>query len=246
MRFIDSHVHLGQYAELGPILRYAKSSETLLLAAGTDKEDSLLTLKFADENVGRVIPFVGVHPSEALRGGSVAWLEEAATKAAGLGEIGLDPSYSETGEGSAQRLLFDAQLDLAKSRSKPIQVHSRGAESQVLDVLGSRSRLEVLLHWFEGEAQSHAAADRGYMVSFGPALLFSKKLQRMASSYPLELILTETDGPVKFAPLGGVGGPWAVPSVVFRLAEIKGISFDEVSEVVSNNCNRYLGLGGKG
>ena len=113
MRFIDSHVHVGQYAELEPILKYAKSSETLLLGVSTNRNDSMLTLEFARENAGRVIPFVGVHPSEVTTALDLDWLGGAAQNAAGLGEIGLDPKYSEIGPGSGQLNAFQMQLELA-------------------------------------------------------------------------------------------------------------------------------------
>jgi TatD DNase family protein len=97
-----------------------------------------------------------------------------------------------------------------------------------------------LLHWFNGESEMRRAEGKGYFVSFGPALLESRKLQRMASAYSLDLILVESDGPVPFAPLGGAEGPLTVPSVVFKLAELKGVPFEEMAEKTARNAMDYL------
>ena len=90
------------------------------------------------------------------------------------------------------------------------------------------------------------AAAKGFLVSFGPALLYSKKLQRIASSYPDDLILSESDGPVAFSALGGTGGPMAVPSVVFKLAQLKGEPFEEMASTLAKNCSTYLRSSEKG
>jgi TatD DNase family protein len=239
-------LHLSQYEDPANLLKFAKSSGTLLLLLSTNRSDSMITLRFADENAGWVVPFVGVHPSEALVETSLDWVETATRGAEGVGEIGLDPRYSEAKAGSPQMENFQRQLSIAERQSKPVQVHSRGAEKECLGQLGSYSPNGVLLHWFEGESEVKEAADRGYFVSFGPALLYSRKLQRMASEYPADLILSESDGPVTFSALGGASGAWLIPSVVFKLAELKRDSFESLSEGVARNCAAYLGKGGKG
>lgn len=227
-------------------MEFATSSETLLLACSTGKENSMLTLQFARENGRLVRPFVGVHPSEALVEPELSWLAPVLGEAAGVGEIGLDPKYSEVAEGSPQTKVFEEQLALAQRHGKPVQVHSRGAEAKCIDKLSAFTLRAVLLHWFEGESLAREAADRGYFVSFGPALLYSKKLQRLAAAYNEDLLLSESDGPVRFAPLGGAGGPWLVPSVVFKLAELRRKLFEDMAQVLVRNCVNYLGDLGKG
>ena len=246
MRFIDSHLHLADSPEPAGLLSYARESDSLYFAASTSRSTSMITLKFAEENAERVRAFVGVHPSEAEREGDGGWLAGALEAATGVGEIGLDPSYSEVGENSAQLRLFRSQLSAAEQSGKPVQVHSRGAAAQCLTHLRSHSLRGVLLHWFEDENLLREACDLGCLVSFGPALLYSKKLQRMAAACHEDLVLTETDGPVAFAPLGGVGGPWLVPSVVFRLAQALHRSFEDTAVLVGRNAAGYLGARGKG
>jgi TatD DNase family protein len=196
-----------------------------------------LARKFPDT----VVSFIGVHPSEAARTGNLDWLAEAAGRASGIGEIGLDPAYSEVSEKSEQTRLFVHQLELAEKLGKPVQVHCRGSARTCLDMLTSYRLRSVLLHWFEDEATANVAAQRKCYVSFGPALLYSKKLKRIATAYADSLILTESDGPVSFSALGKIGGSFLIPSVVFRLAEAKRKTYEELGGMLVENCQAFLG-----
>ena len=245
MRFVDSHIHLYD-AEVRKQVNLARAAQTLLVACSEDLETSKAALMHAEACPETVKAFVGVHPSEALKVTSLAWLDQESRQASGIGEIGLDPKYSVKGPGSAQMKAFLAQLEIAQAVRKPIQVHSRDAERDCLDALGGFALGNVLMHWFQADALLQEVAERGYFVSFGPSLLYSKKLQRMAVRPPHDQVLTETDSPVPFGPLGGVHGPSLIPSVVFKLSELWGQGFDETRATLTGNAMRYLGLSEKG
>lgn len=245
VRFVDSHVHLSEYADATALLEAVKATGTTLLACSTDEVSSRKTVDFARENPSIVSALVGLHPSGAKESSELGWLPDLLSQAAGIGEIGLDPKYSDASSGSLQRRLFAAQLALAERARKPVQVHSRNAEADCIDELSTHRLASVLLHWFNGEPELGRAEGKGYFVSFGPALLESKKLQRMASRYSKDLILVESDGPVPFPSLGGIDGPHTVPSTVFKLAELKRVTFDEMAEMTSRNATAYLPAIGK-
>ncbi len=245
MRFIDSHVHLCEYGNHLSSLGLARYSETLLLSAGIDKATSLTTLEIAKSEPKLVKAFVGTHPSEAQAGTDLEWFVSALREAAGAGEIGLDPKYSEVAPDSPQMSLFTGQLVAVERAGKPVQVHSRGAEKTCLETLTSYRVGPVLMHWFQGEAELREVGDRGYFTSFGPALLHSKRLQRMASRLGPDRVLTESDGPVTFGPLDGAGGPSLIPTVVFKLAELWKMTFSEAEERLLRNGLSYLGSSGK-
>jgi TatD DNase family protein len=217
----------------------------LLLTCGVDRETSESGIQLATTE-HTVKAFVGVHPSEALKGGNLRWLTTALETASGVGEIGLDPKYSAIGAGSAQRKVFLTQLEAAEDGRRPVQVHSRGAESECLEVLGEFGLKSVLMHWFQSEEILPMVLKTEYFVSFGPSLLYSKKLQRMAASCNPQQVVTETDSPVPYGPLGGVHGPHLVPSVVFKLAELWGSTFEEARTTTSRNALRFLGATEKG
>lgn len=245
MKFYDAHVHLADL-DVEQTVRYALETGTAMCSAGVDLESSAKCLALGKRYSSAVLPFVGIHPSEAEKAVDSKGVRELAKSAKGIGEIGLDPGYSSIGEGSQQMLVFRGQLRIADALRLPIQVHTRGAEGRCLEELERFSGGRVLLHWFEGEELLGKAQDRGYFVSFGPAILYSKKLQRMASASDGGLILAESDGPVPFKPLGGASGPMLVPSVVMKLAEVRRASFEETSASMVLNAEVYLGRKGKG
>ena len=244
MRFVDSHLHLTEEGLPG-LVPWSMSSRTLMVTCGVDRESSREALKMAREHPGQVVAFVGIHPSEAAKSKGTGWLRSALAEAKGVGEVGLDPIYSSVGPGGAQMKVILAQLEMAQRLRKPVQIHSREAETAVLDVLGGFELRGVLMHWLESERALPPALERGYFVSYGPALLYSKRLQRMAAASPRSQVLTETDSPVAYRPLGAKG-PSLVPSVVFRLAELWGVRFEEARETLVANSLRFLGLPEKG
>ena len=239
--FIDSHVHLADSADLVQELAFARSSGSVLLAAGIDAASSRRSLALSEEHPSHIRAFVGVHPSEAEREGDPGCIRDLLRRAAGVGEVGLDPKYSEVGAGSHQMKVFRLQLGMAEEAGKPAQVHSRGAERACLEEIGTFRLKGVLLHWFQGEDCVPQARKADCFVSFGPALLVSKKLQRIAASWERDRVLVESDGPVRFSALGDAGGSWLVPSVVFRLAELWGEEFGQASRRVAASSLRFLG-----
>lgn len=245
MRFVDSHLHLDS-PDAEAIVRYAEASGGLLIACGVDEPTSVAVLAAAHGHPGSVFPFVGVHPSEVGKAPGLGWMQGALDKATGVGEVGLDPAYSPAGAGSPQAKSFQGQLEAAQERGLPVVVHSRGAEKQVLDTLATFRLKAVLMHWLESEEQLPSVVGRGYFASFGPAILYSKKLQRIASKADPALALAESDSPVAYAPLGGVHGPSLVPSVAFKLAELWRRPFEDVLHLTSDNAERFLGTRSKG
>ena len=241
MRLIDSHVHLSDYPDPSLPVKWASSVGILLVSAGVGAESSARTLSISAASPAFVRTFVGLHPSEAEKEKTVGWVEECLGSASGVGEIGLDPRYSEVSGTSLQMKLFEEQLSLAESCNKPVQVHSRGAERECLEVLSTFRLPAVQLHWFQRNDLARAASERGYYTSFGPALIISKKLQGMAAAWDIERVMAESDGPVRFTPFGGANGPLLVPSVVFKLAQAIRSTFDEASRVVRGNSLRFLG-----
>jgi TatD DNase family protein len=101
------------------------------------------------------------------------------------------------------------------------------------------------LHWFDGNLdQLKVSGDHGYLISFGPALLYSHKLQKLAHAADITTILTETDGPVRFrgAPFGEkLTMPSFVIHVVRKIAEIKSTSTETVEDAVRENFEQLLG-----
>jgi len=240
---LDVHVHLPAYADPAGVVAGAKRRGMRLVSVTVSPSEAAPNIALGRENHSTVKAFIGVHPSEAAS--SPRALEELSLlweAADGVGEVGLDPKYSEVSKGSAQLELFVGQVRVAELMGMPLQVHSRGAEAACLDVLEGHSLGPVLMHWFEAEESlGRVLSNPRRFVSFGPALLYSKRLLRMARLCPPESVLVESDGPVSFGALGGSEGPGLVPSVAFKLAETWGRSFEEAVLQLELNADRYLG-----
>ena len=161
MRFVDSHLHLDG-PHVADALALASANQTLLIDCGTDKETSLVALQRHQDVPDLIKAFIGIHPSEADKENDLGWVKTVLQKAAGVGEIGLDPKYSSIGEGSAQSKTFSALLEDAEVADKPVQVHSRGAETRCLETLSEFDAKGVLMHWFAKEELLSDVLEQGY------------------------------------------------------------------------------------
>jgi len=242
LTLVDAHVHLPAYGESGGASQAAWARSMCLVSCTVNASEAPLNLRLKVGSPQNVRCFLGVHPSDAAGEPPSAALAPFLDRCDGIGEIGLDDKYSPTSEGGAQMKAFLDQLRVAERLGKPVQVHSRGSEQKCLEILDTFSLKTVLMHWFEGEDLVSKVVSRGYFVSVGPALLYSKKIRRLARALPAESILTESDGPVSFGPLAGASGPSLIASVLFGLAEARGESGDAMEEQVERNARRFLGV----
>ncbi|MCL4437234.1 MAG: TatD family hydrolase [Thaumarchaeota archaeon] len=248
---VDIHIHLTDedYKALFPYIKtYLKTTRIILVSVAVDFETSVKSLKLAEEFQGKIVPFIGIHPQNAEAADlNRFWhlLDEAKGVAAGIGEIGLDRRLGSTDKVSeAQFKAFRMQLEVAEKLGKPVSIHSRGTLTEILGMLPSYSLKGVLLHWFAGDLQDlREANSRGYYASFGPALVYSKNKRQLVASMSSEYILTETDGPVHFG--GCFGGrmalPSFLPSVLFTIASILKMPYDDTVTMVHRNSESYLG-----
>ncbi len=248
--FVDAHIHLSDplLKDILPqIILEAKITHTILISVAEDLKTSALNLKIAAEVGELVKPFAGVHPW-SLQNEDFDELNLRSLDLehfAGIGEVGLDRKYArDEGEYRRQKEVFESMLRLAERLQKPLSIHSRGSIDDVLSILSTYNLRGVLLHWFSGAPnQLKVACDRGYYISYGPALVYSKKTQQLASKTPLDLILTETDGPVRFGAAfqNRVALPSFIPSIVYALATLRKLNFEEMRNIIFRNTLRYLG-----
>ena len=195
---------------------------------------------------------VGVHPSnvQELTERDYEWLEEklAAPKAVAVGEIGLDYYWDKEPEVQArQRESFSRQLQLAKKLDKPVITHSRDAAKDTLDVMAAEggSQLRAAIHCFSYTKETAREFQKwDYYFGIGGVLTFknAKKLKEVVEYAPLEQLVLETDSPY-LAPVpyrGKRNSSLYLPYVVQEIAELKGISEEEVIETTEKNAVRLF------
>jgi TatD DNase family protein len=251
---IDSHAHLTD-------ARLAGDLAAVLDRARAAALDAVITVATAPGEIARVAELarrepmlhaaVGFHPHVAADIKAVDWplLEDLAGRpeVVALGEFGLDYHYEHSPR-PAQREVFAAGVRLAADRDLPLVIHSREADADTLSVLDAADRLpRGVFHCFTGSpALAEEALARGFYVSFSGIATFPKSetVREAARRVPLERLLAETDAPY-CAPVpmrGKTNEPAYVVHVLRCLAEVRGLSENDVRRITRRNASRLFGL----
>lgn len=258
---IDAHTHLDacgatDAASIGEILDRAE-------AVGVEKVVTIADdLEAAEWAVGaahadpRVYAAVALHPTRAnaLDDEAKRTLERLAAdpRVVAVGETGIDMYWPGKLDGCAdeatQREAFAWHIDLAKRVGKPLMIHNRDGDAEVLDMLRSEGAPEtVIFHCFSSDAaMARTCADHGWLMSLSGTVSFrnAHALREAAAIIPAELLLVETDAPF-LTPHPFRGAPnesYCLPYTVRALAEIRDSSAAEIAAVTSENASKSYGL----
>lgn len=196
-------------------------------------------------------PFVGIHPQFANHKSDFDAFKEFfdinTEQIAGVGEIGLDPTYVEFNGDSGkeiQKWIFEQMLNLAEQHHKPISIHSRGTVSEILDLLPSYHLDHVAFHWYDGSKKNlRKINDYGYFTSFGPYLLYNLDKQNIFREVDTEFILLETDGPVGYKKCFQevMTTPSLIITLVYFVSTLLRMPFEETSRLILSNVARFIG-----
>lgn len=250
--FVDSHCHLNFpdfQTDLPDVLDRAKTMGVTTFLTVNTKLEEAETLQNIADTYDRVFCSVGVHPHEAklcnphdLKERLVALTSHP--KVIALGETGLDYHYNNSPRDD-QMTAFRIHLSAGVELDFPIIVHTREADEDTIVCLDEYPESRGVFHCFTGDTKmAQAGLDRGYDVSFSGIITFKKSeaLREVVRYVPLERMLVETDAPF-LAPLphrGKRNEPAFTRHTAEMVAEIKGISLDEVARVTTNNFYRLF------
>lgn len=188
---------------------------------------------------------LGVHPcdSDELDEESFAWLKSQLSleKCVAVGEIGLDYYWDDV-ERDVQKKWFVRQLDLARECQKPVIIHSREAAKDTIDMMNAEKAGDIggVVHCYSYTKETaRDILNMDFYFGIGGVLTFSnaKKLKEAVEYIPMDKIVLETDAPY-LSPVPNRGkrnSSLNIPYVVAALAEIKGISEEEVRRIVWEN-----------
>lgn len=259
----DTHAHLASTRFEGEIeavlTRSREAGVGRIISISCDLEDVTANLALASTHPG-VFATAGIHPCYVHEPGPEGWRESLRSLAArpeivAIGEIGLD-YYHPPEDGSEvavwrrlQESVFEEMLQLAQDFHLPAVIHSRESTPAVLAVLARFPQVTSVLHCFTGspaEAEQALAAD--HFLSFTGVITYPKAddVRATAAVVPLDRIMIETDAPY-LAPVpfrGKSCEPGMVRHTCQRLAEIHGLSPDEMARVTSANAERFFTLSG--
>jgi len=246
----DSHIHLSDTEYEHDISLIMNCMERLCIKAccvSMDYSSSTKTLELGKQS-DLILPFIGVHPEKAQNDTESVFklIDENNEKISGIGEIGLDRTYTNSDEEfQKQEEVFKTQLSYAEKFGKPVSIHSRKTLDQILEILPSYKIPSVLLHWFDGsKKQLQQAMDLDCYVSFGPVTVYSKDKQVLLSKANKDKILVETDGPVRFSRCfeNKTAQIDFIPSIVFCASKVLHVNYDELCDVIEQNSKRFLML----
>ncbi|MFK7899840.1 MAG: TatD family hydrolase [Cyclobacteriaceae bacterium] len=249
---IDSHAHI--YSE-----KFADDREAMLQRAFNggiskilmpnidyDSIEGMLALEKAYP--AQCFAMMGIHPcavttdyKQQLQEVS-DWLEKRDFIA--IGEIGLDYYWDKSLE-KEQKLAFEAQLKLAEQYKLPIIIHTRDSIPDTLAILEKYPNVNGILHCFSGtEEEAQRAVELGYLLGFGGVVTFKKShLPEVVENISLDNIVLETDAPY-LAPTPNRGKrnePSFLIHIAEKIADIKGVSVEEVAKVTNANLERLFG-----
>jgi len=256
MKFVDVHIHLSdeEYADkIDDLIADAKNSNVVALVSNSmDLKTCVDSLKLAERFPGTVYAALGIHPwnVSALRESEFQKIlklisEQKQNKAVlAIGEVGLDYKYASIWD--EQVMVFNEMLKLAEKLDLPAIIHSRGTTAQIVEMLPSYNVKKVLLHWFSNPISVLSkVVENGYYITEGPPAAYSNGIREVVRRIPLENLLTETDGPVRYwkKPFDGrMTTPAFIPTVVKAIAEVKKMSEVDVSERIIKNFEEFFGI----
>ena len=253
--FIDTHTHVTDEAFRGEedaVVQRAIAAgvgKMLLADVGSEERDPMFAA--CERHPGVLYPMLGLHPENVKEN----WRDELALLESWLprhpvaiGEIGLDYHWDVTFK-EQQKEALRAQFELAARLNLPVNIHLRDATEDFLAIVRDCAHLHLRgnMHAFSGSLETWKELCRwgDWSVGIGGVVTFKKAhLPEVVKEIPLNRILLETDAPY-MAPVplrGSRNEPANIPLIAAKVAEIKGISIEEVESATTANANELFSL----
>lgn len=254
---IDTHAHYDDEAfdeDRDVLIRgFHDRGIEMVVNIGADMESSRRTILLA-EKYDNIYGAIGVHPNETRNLGEedMQWLTAAAAhpKVLAIGEIGLDYYWNEP-ERETQMKWFVRQLDVARQVKLPVVIHSRDAAKDTLDIMKAEKSDEIggVIHCFSyGVELAREYLKMGFFLGIGGVATFknARRLKEVIQYMPMDRMVLETDSPY-LTPVpyrGKRNNSGYLPYVVDAVAELKGMSAEDVIAVTRENALRLYCLDG--
>ncbi|WP_199178148.1 TatD family hydrolase [Mycobacterium hubeiense] len=259
---VDAHTHLDacgatDAASIRAIVdRAAAVGVQAVVTIADDLASAQWVTRAADADP-RVYAAVALHPTRAgaLTDDARKAIEELAQhpRVVAVGETGLDNYWPGKLDGCAdlatQKEAFAWHIDLAKRTGKPLMIHNRNADADVLDVLTAEGAPEtVIFHCFSSDAQmARTCIDRGWLLSLSGTVSFrnAKALREAAPMIPPGQLLVETDAPylTPHPYRGAPNEPYCLPYTVRALADVVDRPADEIAQETTATATRVYKIG---
>jgi len=260
MEFIDTHCHFSDQAFQGEedvlIQRSVDAGVGLMLQPDVDSSERDAMFALVDRHPDVLRPMIGLYPGSVFENWKEEvdkmlsfleqWKARTGKDVVAMGEIGLD--YHEGKEFCQQQKdALDWQLDYAAAHNLPVNIHLRDAMGDFLEVVSRHRGLRGNMHAYSGSIESFRELQKmgDWYIGVGGVVTFKKaSLADVVREVPLERIVLETDAPyLTPVPFRGRRNDSShIPIIAAKIAEIKGISVEEVAEQTTLNARKLFSL----
>jgi TatD DNase family protein len=256
MKMIDAHIHLDRYQdqEIKQIIEESAYIDSLLSVSfhlESCKRNLLLSKMYS-----KVRPAFGFHPEQPLPNEKemddlFAWIGKHSDEMKAVGEVGLPYYLRKENKISPKQYdqyvkLLEDFIYLTKEYQKPIVLHAVYDDAPIVcDLLEKHSITKAHFHWFKGNQKTVLRMiQNGYFISITPDVIYEEEIQELATIYPLEYLMIETDGPWPFeGPFQGrMTHPCMMKDTISMIAKINKLTFHDTAETIYQNTKRFYDL----
>jgi len=239
----DTHAHLDliENKDVQELLTKTKEIElNTIISCSTSFTSNQKNLELAKDYT-IIKPAIGLYPLNALELNeeelkrAFDFFEKEIKNSIAIGEVGLDFKFStKFEEQEKQKQIFIKFIELSKKYDKPLIIHSRFAQRQVIELLEKNNAQKVQLHSYtDSQKLMQKAVNLGYYVSCGMNVLYNLEVQKNIISFPIEKLLLETDSPMIFN--NEKATPLNVKTIAQKISELKKIPLNELEEQLNKN-----------
>lgn len=244
-----SHVNMLRETNIDEAIQNAINNKIVTIVPSSSAQDIFDTDNFI-KKYNDVYGYVGVFPEEVkdFSDKTLADMEEiikSNPKIIGIGEIGLDYYWDKSFK-ELQKEAFIKQIEFANQMNLPINIHSREAHLDTLEILKKYNKNSTaIMHCFSGSLEfARECIKEGIYIALGGVVTFknAKKTKEVAKNIPLEYLLLETDDPY-LAPVpfrGKENQPMYVKYVAEEIANLRGITPEEVAKTSTENAKKIF------
>ena len=250
---VDAHAHIDRYHDsLTEAIRQIEHHRILTIAVSMDIPSYLRSVQISS-SCSYVIPIFGVHPWEAEKyAENPSQIDRYLKDTPIIGEAGLDFFWiTDTSKQTSQRSIFEYQCEWARRLSKPMNLHTKGAEKEVIENLERFQINKSIIHWYSGPINLiEKYLSLGCYFTIGVEVLSSDEIGKIVKVIPPEHILLETDNPGGYEWLTKQEGiPELLLKILEKVALLKGLDNIEFKTQLDGNWKNFVegitGISGK-
>lgn len=253
---INTHSHANMLREtnIDEAIQNAQNEKIITIVPSSSAEDIFEVDKFI-QKYADVYAYVGVFPEEVktFTDKTLSDMENIIKnnkKIIGIGEIGLDYYWDKSFK-DLQKEVFVKQIDFANQMNLPLNIHSREAHFDTLEILKKHNKNSTaILHCFSGSLDfAKECIKEGIYIALGGVVTFKNavKAKEVATGIPLEYLLLETDDPY-LAPVpfrGKENQPMYVKYVAETIAQLRGVAAEDIAKATVQNAERIFKFNAK-